>query len=273
MDLYNRREASVRAAFPELAEINRSVRGKCVLDGELIVLEGGTPSFDALQRRELLSNPTRVALAAARHPASLVAFDILYKDGENLTGLPLTERKRLLREAVTDGERLAVSRAVEREGVALFALTKQQGLEGIVAKRKDSRYQLGKRSGDWIKIKNLIDEDFVLCGYIVKEAGIVSAVLGQYQGGGLCYCGHATLGVSRRAVERYPTAPQCPFAILPAGNEKAVWFAPPRPVCTVTYMLRTPGGGIRHPRFKGFRDDVDEADCKMPAEIEFAGQI
>ena len=112
---------------------------------------------------------------------------------------------------------------------------------------------MGKRSGDWIKVKNVLDEDFLACGYIEKGLQNTSIVLGSIDSTPR-YQGHVALGVSREAVKRYSTTLVCPFPSLPAGNENAVWYQNP-PVCTVTYMERTSAGSLRQPRFKGFRDD------------------
>lgn len=177
----------------------------------------------------------------------------MYKDGGDLTGPPLMERKSILREAIPDGGRLAVSRTIEGNAKALFDLTAEQGLEGIVQKRKGSFYHPGKRSNDWVKVKNLTDEDFLACGYILKGEQVTSLVLGSMESRPH-YQGHVTLGVSRSIAECYPTTRHCPFDAIPPVNEGAVWYQNP-PVCTVIYMERTRAGGMRQPRFMGFRGD------------------
>lgn len=249
VDLRNRRGAALTPLFPELREIWRSVKGRCVLDGELVVLVDGKPDFERLQAREMTANAFKIELNAKAYPASYVAFDILYQEGRDLTSLPLTQRKAILGDAVTESPRIAVSRYLTAGGIALFHLTQEQGLEGIVAKRMDSPYVQGKRSRNWIKVKNLIDEDFLALGYLEKEHGMTSLVLAAEREGALSYQGHVTLGVSREMVARFHTAAAAPIP-LPPGHEGAVWFAPPYPVCTVTYMERTRAGGMRQPRAK-----------------------
>lgn len=177
-ELRNKRNKRMLPIFPELSELHRQAKGRCILDGEYIVLKDGKPNFSEVQRRSLMSNPFKIRLAADKLPASFVAFDILYLDGAQLTGLPLTERKDILRGTVSESGRMAVSRVVERGGVELYKLTERAGLEGIVAKRRDSRYYLDKRTKDWIKCKNLLDDDFVVCGYIRKSDHMTSIVLG-----------------------------------------------------------------------------------------------
>ncbi len=143
----------------------------------------------------------------------------------------------------------------------------KQSLEGIVAKRKDSKYYFDKRTKDWIKIKYLQDDDFVVCGYIIKENNVTSIVLGQYRGGSLVYRGHVTLGVSSadfQEIARQKKLELPPFE-APAGNENAVWVEPVL-VCTVKYMMKTPNGGMRQPVFKGLRRDKGPEECVEEVE-------
>ena len=147
-------------------------------------LVGGKPNFEAIQRRSLMSNRYKIELEAQRFPATYVAFDILYYGGDDLTMWPLAERKKALQGAVTESPRMAVSHVFDAgQALALFQIAKEQGLEGIVAKRKESLYFQGRRTREWLKIKNLQDDDFVVCGWIPKENHMASIVLGQYSGG------------------------------------------------------------------------------------------
>ena len=254
-ELRNKRNVRMLSKVPELAEIHRQAKKRCILDGELLCLVDGKPNFETIQRRSLMSNRYKIEMEAKKYPATFVAFDCLYDDGEDLTLRPLAERKEYLQKAVTESERLAVSRAFDAgQALAMFQFAREQGLEGIVQKRLDSRYQPGKRSRDWVKVKNHVDEDFLACGYILKSPHTVSLVLGAWREGEMVYQGHVTLGVSRMAAERFPTSPACPFETVPPGNENAIWYRTPQP-CTVTYMERTSAGGMRQPRFKGFRED------------------
>lgn len=125
----------------------------------------------------------------------------MYYDGVQVTDKTLMERKKLLKKAFKENERLALSRFIEREGTAFFELAKKQNLEGIVAKKKDSIYKMGIRTKEWIKIKFLKDEDFVVCGYLIKETeerSTASVILSLYNNGRLIYQGHVTLGMSRK---------------------------------------------------------------------------
>lgn len=264
LELRNKRNLRVAHIYPELSEIHRQVKHRCILDGELIVMRNGAPYFAEMQRRALMSDAFKIRLAAAKLPVSFTAFDILYDKDRPVNELPLMERKALLAATVMESDRLAVSRYIEEKGSTLYTLAEQNNLEGIVSKRKDSLYYFGKRTRDWIKAKNLKDDDFVICGYIRKEKGVVSLVLGQYGEGSLRYKGHVTLGVGGRDFERISNAPVSqtpPFDDIPGGHEQAVWLEPDL-VGTVKYMEKTAAGSLRQPVFKGLRDDKAPKDCE-----------
>lgn len=261
--LQNKRKLILNPRFPELDDINKSVKARCILDGEITVLVDGKPDFSQVQRRALMSNQFKIQLAADKYPASFTAFDILYfKDGP-VVDLPLMKRKALLQKVIkTENDRLAISRYIDEQGKALYAAAAEQSLEGVVAKRKDSIYQPGKRTKDWIKFKNLLDDDFVILGYIEKANNVVSLILGQYQDSSLIYKGHVTLGISREDFKIISKLKQSkpPFP-PPKGNENAVWIQPEH-VCTVKFMEKTSNGGLRQPVYKGLRDDKEPIDCE-----------
>lgn len=266
-ELRNKRQISMLPKVPELADIHRQAKKRCILDGELLCLADGKPNFEAIQRRSLMSNRYKIELETKRFPASFVAFDCLYYDGQELTWKPLIERKKILAKAITESERLAISRIFESsQAIALFKIAKEQHLEGIVAKEKDSLYFQGKRTKTWLKMKNLMDDDFVVCGFIYKENHMISIVLGQYRDGKLVYKGHVTLGVGGAPfakIKAQPRALRPPFDVPPPtghGNEDAVWVAP-KLVCVVEYMHKTRSGGMRQPVFKGLREDKLPEEC------------
>lgn len=266
-DLRNKRNVKLLPKFPELIELHKSVKARCILDGELIVTgRDGKPVFQSVQRRSLLTDPRRIEWEAMHSPASFVAFDILYYRDHEATDLPLTQRKALLSKVVKEETaRFAVARTVDKHGSALFEAAKAQQLEGVVAKRKDSLYMEGKRTTSWKKIKLYIDDDFIVCGWISKGKHMASLILGQYAPNGeLAYTGHVTLGVSGRDFERIreQEAVPCPPFAPPSGhgNDRAVWIRPEL-VCTVKCMERTKNGGMRQPVFKGLRMDKRPEEC------------
>ena len=258
--LRNKRNLELLPRFPELKELHRSVSERTVLDGELVVLQNGVPDFFELQRRTLLTDRFKIEMAAARHPASFVAYDCLYGGRRSIMDRPLLERKELLQTAVRENGQIAISRYIPTDGIGLFRAADEKELEGVVAKRSDSLYYPGKRTKDWIKFKRMADEEFVVCGYIKKNAKTFSIILGKYHNGAYLYKGHVTLGVTKAAVSQLKESGAMPFTSIPAGagNESAVWVYPDQ-VCTVEYMPNTKNS-LRQAVFKGFRTDMIPED-------------
>ncbi|MDW2796509.1 DNA ligase [Clostridium boliviensis] len=262
-EMRNKRNKRMIPFFPELEELHKQVKETCILDHELLVLKNGVPDFYEVQKRAFMSNQFKIKLAADRYPASIIAYDILYYKDKDLTGLPLMERKKYLEDAVTENNLISVSRYVEANGIMLFQLVREKGLEGIVAKRKDSLYWQGRKTKDWIKCKVLSTDDCIICGYIKKKNNMTSLILGQYDDEALIYKGHVTLGVSLRTLNqhKYKVIEDSPFGYVPEGNQDAVWLEPEL-VCIVESMP-TEKDSFRQPVFKGIRDDKSAAECKI----------
>lgn len=259
-DLRNKRNVDVSLQYPELASMCSNAAKRCVLDGELIVMQAGKPDFFALQRRSVLTNKTKIKLSAKLTPVSFVAYDILYLDAKEITSLPLLERKQLLTDNISESPSLSVSRYVLQQGKALYTLTEQQELEGVVGKRIDSKYYPGRITKEWCKIKRLFDDDFVICGYISKPGGGISLVLGQYRDGKLVNGGHVSTGVSaadkRTILSQRHTKPHFDFTA-----DGLVWIAP-KLVGTVQWMPRK-NTGLNQAVFKGLRDDKPPSACEI----------
>ncbi|HCD42920.1 MAG TPA: DNA ligase [Lachnoclostridium sp.] len=262
-DMRNKRNKLMVPIFPELESLYKQVKTKCIIDHELLVLKNGIPDFYEVQKRALMSNSFKIKLAADKYPASVIAYDILYYKDKDITMLPLMERKKYLTDVVIENNLISVSRFIENDGIKLFELVKEKGLEGTVAKRKDSLYWQGKRTKDWVKCKIMSTDDCVICGYILKENNFTSLVLGQYDNEVLVYKGHVTLGVSLRVLNeyKYKVIDYSPFGYVPPGNEDCVWLAPEL-VCIVESMP-TEKESFRQPVFKGIRDDKLAVECKV----------
>lgn len=261
-ELRNKRNLRVASIYPELNMIHKQVGKRCILDGEVIVTIDGKPNFEEIQRRAFMTNQFKIKLASSKYPVSFVAYDILYLDNRQLTDLPLWERKNILDDIIDENERLSVSRYIEEKGIELYNLTVQENLEGIVAKSKESKYYFAKRSKDWIKIKYLQDDDFIVCGYIEKADYVVSLILGQYRDKELLYKGHVTMGISKDDFNTIKKTKEIdhPDFIPPAGNENAIWIELNH-VCKVAYMNKNKNGGLRQPVYKGLRDDKTIEEC------------
>ncbi|MCD8309007.1 MAG: ATP-dependent DNA ligase [Clostridia bacterium] len=257
--LQNKRFKDVTAIYPELASMYKCVVNRCVLDGELISLKNGKPDFYGIQKRSLMTDKFKISMAARKNPVQFVAYDILYIGKKDITDLPLTERKKLLNKNVKDGNNLSISRYVEEKGEEFFELVKEQNLEGIVAKKKDGRYYIGKRTREWVKIKVMQDEDLYIFGYQPDSGGNVKdLILGFFDKDGTAVCrGKVFLGVSsedRKLVAQYALNNRVSTPWF-SQYKNAVWLKPGLKG-TAHFMQQTPSGSMRQPVWKGLRDDI-----------------
>lgn len=266
-DLRNKRDKKLLPHVPELSDIHKQAKRKCILDGELFILNNGMTDFYEIQRRALMTDPFKIKLSAGKFPATFTAYDIIYDTDHLVMDLPLMERKDLLSDIIMENDRINVSRYIEENGIALFEAAKQQVLEGVVAKRKDSKYYFGKRTKDWIKFKVMETEDCIICGYIKKANNMTSLILGQYDGQRLIYRGHVTLGVSIRSLMQYRLRITgiSPFEETPVGNAGAVWLEPEL-VCIVESMP-TDKESFRQAVFRGIRNDKTPLECQLRKDI------
>ncbi|RLA85914.1 MAG: DNA ligase [Deltaproteobacteria bacterium] len=206
--LQNRRLLDITQRYPELVrEIPRSLpQGGVILDGELVVLRDGRPHFPSLQEREHVIDSVKAELLSRELPATYIAFDILYVEGQEVTKNPLMERKALLEEMVTESEFLILSRYVEKEGRAFYREVVQRGFEGAMAKRKDSPYLIGKRSRFWLKIKPRDRQICYIIGYTEgqgeRKGTFGALILASREGEGWAFRGKVGSGFSLEDLER-----------------------------------------------------------------------
>jgi len=261
-DLRNKENNLLLPNYPELSGIHVFTKGKCILDGELVILKNGVPDFFELQRRMHMNDKFKIELAVRHYPASYVAYDILYLNNKELTDLPLLRRKEILEEVINENAKLAISRYVWEYGIELYDLAKQQNLEGVVGKANESKYYFDIETTDWVKFKNSANRNYVVCGYIQKEKGITSLILGQYRGMELLYKGHVTLGVPSHFELKYNVKKidSSPFRLTPSGSSEAVWLKPEL-VCVIQY-LPNKKGRLCQPVLKGIREDKNPFDCQ-----------
>ncbi|MBQ7977740.1 MAG: ATP-dependent DNA ligase [Clostridia bacterium] len=253
--LRNKRDKELIDIYPELKSLHKRVKDKCILDGELVCMVEGKPDFYSLQKRAMLSDKLKIKLASKFTPVQFVAYDIIYLKDKLICDLLLLERKKILEKTVKECDFMSISRYFEEKGVNFFEIAKNQGLEGIVAKVKDSTYQLGKRSYDWLKIKALNDDDFYICGVKLKDDGTIKDILLCTKiGKGYKYNGSVAMGISktdaRVILEYVKKNPDKPLV-----DKADAIFCKPKLVCTVRYMEKTKSGSLRQPVFKGLRDD------------------
>ena len=259
---YNKRHMLLNPHFPELLQIHKNVKQKCILDGEVFVMNNGRPTFSDVQKRALTNDKFKIELQSKKLPASFVAYDILYLRDKEITDLPLLKRKEKLESVIkSENELFSYSRYNVGQGIKLYELTESQNLEGIVAKRIDSKYYQGKRSKDWLKIKMMLDDDFVICGYEVKEH-IRTIVLGQYDElGELVYRGRVA-GISKDAFNEILNVKRVKPHFSKLGEYDIEWIQPEL-VCKIKFMEYSAKGGLRQPVFVSLRNDKLPKECKL----------
>lgn len=272
--LDSRNLADITSRYPELAGLPAALAPwePVVLDGEIVALDSrGLPSFQLLQRRMHLASPAKVAAVASKSPAVFMVFDVLRLQGRSTMDLPYLHRRRLLEGLGLAGPSWSVPPVTVGEGSAVLEAARSLRLEGIIAKRLDSPYEPGRRSGAWLKLKLILSQEFVIGGYQRGRGGLAgslgSLLLGVYSaaGGELVYAGKVGTGFTdwlRAELKRRLDAlaqPSSPFA---KGNvPRDAIFVQPRLVAEVEFTEWTGEGILRHPSFKGLRDD------KSPEQI------
>ena len=263
--------------YPELQELSSALAvGDAVVDGEIVALDSESrPSFELLQRRINVGDARAAERLRSEVPAVFMAFDLIAADGHDLRDLPLRDRKRALRELLRDGASVRYADHVEVEGEAFFHAAAERGLEGIVAKRAGSRYETGRRSDAWLKVRAWRTQDCVVCGYTPgrnSRADLGAVVLGILDDGALRHCGKVGSGLDeptiRLLLERLEPlrvdAP--PFETGPTPEVTATWVRPEL-VCSVRHIEWTREGTLRQPTWRGLRDDLTVADCVREREL------
>lgn len=269
----SRRGADVLSHYPELSGLADLLpHHDVVLDGEIVAFEEGRPSFGRLQRRMHVAHPGVRLIREV--PVRYVVFDLLFLDGRTLFDVPYAERRAMLGEL-----ELAATGPVEAppyldgsdaaQVTELLDFTREQRLEGLMAKRLDSPYRPGRRVDLWRKIKNFHTQEVVVCGWKPgrgrREGGVGSLLLGEYDAKGrLCFVGHVGTGFTDRMLDElyellWPLRrPSGPFDDeVPREVARDAQWVEPRLVGEVAYAVRTRDDRLRFPSWRGLRDDKD----------------
>ena len=271
----SRNDLDVSASFPELAEIGEFLgMTTCVLDGEIVALgEDGRPSFSTLQHRMHVANQREARRRATSDPVSFVAFDLLYIDGHSLLALPYDERRAQLESLHLSGETFTTTESFrDVSGHDILAAAVQNGLEGVVAKRRDSPYRPGRRHADWTKVKSFRTQEVVIGGWTEgrgeREGSLGALLLGIPDADGLRYVGKVGTGFSASA-RRALLQDLQPLAIRaqPLRGRRCRRARPQRPhfarpvlVGEVEFGEWTTAGRLRHPIWRGLRPDKAPGD-------------
>ena len=272
--LFSRNGNDVTAAYPEIEGLNAALGAHAaILDGEIVALDAkGRPSFQALQPRMHQRTASVVELLSDTSPVTYMVFDLLWLDGHSLIELPYSQRREALASLDLNGERWRVSEFHVGDGAAMFAATREQGLEGLVAKRLDSRYLPGKRSG-WAKLKNSMRQELVIGGWTSGKGARASRIgallvgVRDGDGGELRYAGRVGTGFDSEELERLGTLleplarDRTPFSGS-AQPPKGSHFVEPELVCEVEFSEWTQAGHAASAFLQGpeERQAVDGSD-------------
>jgi len=266
--LVSRTGHSCEKQYPELSVISHYIAAdQAVIDGEIAVLDDkGAAHFELIQPRIAQTDPNAVAHLARSRPVIYFVFDLLYLDGYDLRQVALAERKRALEAILTPALALRYSQHFPGAGAALLEAAREQGLEGILAKRANSCYE-SRRSRDWLKLKIVERQEFVICGFTVGERDPFGAlVLGVYEQGKLVWVGNVgtgfdnrTLAFLRQKLDPLVT-PESPFPDNPKVAREVI-YVQPELVAEVKFANWTGDGKLRAPVYLGLRPDAAARDC------------
>jgi len=266
LSLYSRRRKSFNRQYQHVFDALRDLPQNSVVDGEIVALDdAGRPNFNFLQHSR--SEAKRI---------HYFVFDVLIYDNRNLMQLPLVERRDILKSEVQfKSPRVRIADYFEISVEMLLQSAREQGLEGVVAKRKNSLYEAGKRTGAWAKFRLNSGQELVIGGYVPGAHGVDSVIVGYRKESELIYVARVRNGFvpeTRRQVFvklRSLTVPDCPFVNLPE-KEKGRWgtgltaedmkrcvWVRPEVVARIEYLDWTDGDHLRHAKFGGLREDKD----------------
>jgi bifunctional non-homologous end joining protein LigD len=278
--LRSRNGLDLSPQFPQLVqELAQQGPAGMVLDGEIVVLgDSGRPSFNALQNRAQLKGAREIAAAELANPAVFFAFDLLHFAGVDVRKAVYSDRRRYLAQCLMPSPRVQLVHAAG-DGIALHEAATASGFEGVVGKRKDSRYESGKRSAAWLKVKPTSSADFVIGGYTKgkgSRAPLGSILVGYWDKGKLRYASHVGSGFDESTLEALkrrlaPLAAKAnPFDAEPERNAPTTWVEP-KVVAEVSFHSWTADDRLRAPVFLRLRDDVDARKVKRARSVVAAG--
>lgn len=270
LSIRSRNQKELKDNFPELSELKDLARDT-VLDGEIIVMKDGKADFAALIKRSQNTKPGDIDYLARKFPATYILFDILEKDGKELLDVPLMDRKRILENSVREGKFVVLSLFVEETGTDYYRAALEKGVEGIMAKKKKSIYEPGKRSNDWLKIKQARTCDCVIFGYTKgegnREETFGSLILGLYDRGEAIYIGKVGTGFSwefmedlKRSLVEFIVDEETLHGV--ERDREIIWLRA-GVVCEVGYQSITEDGKLRIPVFQRIREDKDPLECTI----------
>ena len=267
--LWSRNENDVTVSFPELADIGVLAGRDVLLDGEVVAMANGIPQFSALADRMHVSSAARAHELARANPVTLIVFDLLHLDGRDLTGETLSVRRAELESLGIGSAHWQVPPTYD-DGQMLLTATEQQGLEGVVSKKRSSTYHFGRRTPDWLKFPNRPTLSYVVGGWRLEtgsESRLGALLVGQPTAQGLSYRGRVGSGIAGKKAQELremleplhaDTSPFCDE--VPKMDATGTFWVRPRVVVEIAALGTTPGGRLRQPSYQGVRFDLAPAD-------------
>ena len=261
----------VTVTYPDLGDLGQRVPSDTILDGEIVAMNRqGRPDFGLLQRRMKLTRTAEVAAAAKDIPVSYLVFDILRLRGRSLVELGYDERRALLLKEVRSGDAIQVPAVFKGDLASAIAASLQLGLEGVVAKKRDSTYSAGRRSGAWVKVKHHKTQEVIVGGWRPgtgsRASTIGSLLLGVPGPDGLEYVGRVGTGFDESGLRELTATllererKTSPFAEVPRDVSRDARWTSPNLVGEVEFAEWTSSGKLRQPSWRGWRPDKNPAD-------------
>ncbi len=269
--LWSRNENDVTVSFPELADVGVLAGHDVLLDGEVVAMADGVPRFSALADRMHVSNAARARTLARSNPVTLIVFDVLRLDGQDLTRDPWVVRREAL-ESLEIGSRHWQVPPTYDDGQMLKAATDEQGLEGVVSKKRSSTYQVGRRSKDWLKFPNRQTFSYVVGGWrheTDSDTRLGAVLVGQPGPDGPSYRGRVGSGITGKAAQRLlelleplevDASPFCDD--VPKVDAAGTTWVRPQVVVEVASLGLTDAGRLRQPSYQGVRFDLAPSDLR-----------
>jgi len=241
--IISRNQKDMTQLFPELQTIKNIVNKNTIFDGEIVTFIDGKPSFSELQKRIHLKDMRKVESISKENPITFMAFDILYEN-KDLTTLPLLKRKDFL-EKYKDTDYFIKTKMINKDGIKLFKSIQKLGLEGIVAKNKFSLYHINKRTDDFIKIKNIQRDEFLIGGYEHKKNGILSLAIGEYIDKDFCFVGNVSINPKHKLYNIILKQKKSKNYFQDLNKD--IIYIKPIISCHIKYLERTKNNHLRHP--------------------------
>lgn len=260
--LINRRNNNITHRYPELAGLWKNIKEDSIIDGELVILgKKHLPDFNLLQKRDLLENKFRIEILSKSTPATIFVFDIVKLKNKNLKELSLLERKKILAREIKHSSKISLT-PYARDGQKLWQKIQKLKMEGIMAKKIDSKYE-GKRSSSWLKIKNEKSIDAIVIGYTREKRAISALALAAYHNKKLIYIGRVAAGLDEKIIKELSEKLKSSKPRINIRTSKKINYVKPNTIVEVKYLEITKDFSLRAPAFLRIRHDKNLKECTI----------